>query len=99
MFIERIHLKMGDMLRTQEFDATKNWQQQVHSIYQAIAWAIWSTVQSTTDYSLGQLVFSKDMLMQFQVNIDWETMQLRRQWAVKTNNQREKKKEFNTRTT
>ena len=90
-FVERIHLTMGDMLRIQEFEATENWQQQVHSIYQAIAWAIRSTVQSTTDYSPGQLVFSKDMLMQFQVNIDWEKMRLRRQRAVTANNQRENK--------
>ena len=46
--IERVHLTMGDMLRTKEFTLDENftWHDEVDSMLQSIAWAICSMVNS-----------------------------------------------------
>ena len=67
--IERMHLTAGDMLRTMEFDGT-NWLYEMDRVLQVVAWAIRSTISTTTNYSPGQLVFSRDMIMQSQVTAD-----------------------------
>ena len=60
--VERMHLTAGDMLRTSEFDGN-NWKYELNRTLQAVAWAIRSTVSTVTDYTPGQLVFSRDMIM------------------------------------
>ena len=69
--VERMHLTAGDMLRTVEFDGN-NWSYELNRTLQAVAWAIRSTVSTVVHYSPGQLVFSKDMIMQTQIIADWE---------------------------
>ena len=83
--IERMHLTAGDMLRTMEFDGT-NWLYEMDRVLQVVAWAIRSTISTTTNYSPGQLVFSRDMIMQSQVTADWELIkQMKRESTVKSN--------------
>ena len=39
---------------------------------QAVAWAIRSTINSTTNHTPGQLAFGRDMIMQAKALVDWE---------------------------
>ena len=83
--IERMHLTAGDMLRTMEFDGA-NWFYELDRVLQIVAWAIRSTVSTTINYSPGQLVFSKDMIMQSQVTANWELIkQIKRESTIKSN--------------
>ena len=83
--VERMHLTAGDMLRTAEFEGN-NWKYELNKTLQSVAWAIRSTVSTVTNYSPGQLVFSKDMIMQVQVIAEWERIkELRRTSTVKSN--------------
>ena len=66
---ERMHLTAGDMLRTEVFEGT-NWLQEIDHILQSVAWALRSTISTTTGHSPGQLAFSKDMIMQNKIIAD-----------------------------
>ena len=85
---ERMHLTIGDMLRTMEFDG-EDWESEVETALQSAAWAIRSTVSTMSGYTPGQMVFSKDMIMQTAVTADWEKIKHRKRQAAKTANERE----------
>ena len=70
-FVKRIHLTIGDHLRGIEFVHEEEWYRELHSILQSIAWTIRTTIHTVTNYSPAQLVFSKDMIMQMHINVDW----------------------------
>ena len=70
---ERMHLTVGDMLRTMTF-AGDNWEEEVEAALHSVAWAIRSTISTMSGYTPGQLVFSKDMIMQSVVTADWEKL-------------------------
>ena len=82
---ERMHLTAGDMLRTMIFSG-ENWQVEVDIALQSVAWALRSTLSTMSGYSPGQLVFSRDMIMQNAVTADWEKIkQLKRDSAIRSN--------------
>ena len=82
---ERIHLTMGDMLRTMIFSG-EDWEEELQTALQSVAWAICSTVSTISGYTPGQLVFSKDMIMQTIVTANWEKIkELKRKSAVASN--------------
>ena len=70
--IERVHLTLADILRIHKFqeDPRQQWEDQMQEILQHTAFAIRATVNSTTGYSPGQLVFNRDMLLPFKVNVN-----------------------------
>ena len=67
---ERVHLSMGDKLRTTTFEG-EDWFTDVDQELQAIAWAIRSTINSSIDHTPGQLVFGTDMLFQSKIKVGW----------------------------
>ena len=80
-----MHLTVGDMLRTMTF-VGDSWEEEVEAALQSVAWAIRSTISTMSGYTPGQLVFSKDMIMQSVVTADWEKIKrLKRQSAENTN--------------
>ena len=83
-------MSMADMLCIQTFEGS-DWSTQIDTILKAVSWAIWSTINSTSNYSPGQLAFSQDMTMQMKVNIDWELLKEKRQLtSIKVNSQENK---------
>ena len=88
--VERMHLTAGDMLRTAEFEGD-NWQYESNRTLQTVTWAIRSTVSTVKNYSSGQLVFSKDMIMQVQVIAEWERIKELRRTSIVNSNTSENK--------
>ena len=69
--IEQMHLKMGNMLHTTKFSG-ENWEEEIQVILQTTAWALCSTIHTTAGYTPGQMAFSRDMIMQMRVNVNWQ---------------------------
>ena len=63
---------------------------ELYSILRSIAWAIRTTIHTVTNYSPAQLVFNKDMIMQMQINVDWQILKQKRLiTTAKRNNDKE----------
>ena len=92
--IERIHLTMGDMLRTKNFSVndTWTWHDEINSTLQSIAWALRSTVSSIIKRSPGQLAFNRDMIMQLKMNSNWNDIAAARRKQKILDNVRENAK-------
>ena len=88
-FVERIHLTIGDHLRGNKFVHKEEWRGELHAILQSIAWTIRTTIHTVTNYSPAQLVFSKDMIVQMHINVDWQILKQKRLLAAKRNNDKE----------
>ena len=67
--VERMHLTAADMLRTMTFTG-ENWMEGLDKALQTVSWAIRSTVSTMSGYTPGQLIFSRDMIMQSTVITD-----------------------------
>jgi len=89
--VERMHKIMADMIRCQ-MSLRHQDDDPVRDMLSAIAYAIRSTVHGTTQYTPGQLVFSKDMILRTHMEADIRLIQLRRQQMAKTNNTRRENK-------
>ena len=89
--VERMHRVLGDMLRVQ---LTKEHPHDdpVKDLTSAAAYAIRSTVHGTTQFTPGQLVFSKDMILRTTVEANNELIRQRREAAILKNNERENKR-------
>jgi transposase InsO family protein len=72
--VERVHLTMGDMLRTITF-AGDDWILEAQRTLDAVAWAIRTTVNPDLKYSPCHLAFQQDMLFRRAVAIDWNHVQ------------------------
>ena len=68
---KKLHLSMGGMLRISQPFIGECWIDEQKRALKVIAWAIRSTINSTTNHTLGQLAFSRDMIMQAKVLVDW----------------------------
>ena len=88
--IERLHLTMGDQLRTAIYDID-NWHEDVNYLIQAVAWAIRTTVPSNIPYSPGQLTFGMDMIFRQKTAIDWQLLKHQRRKQHRENNAKENK--------
>ena len=66
---KRIDIVAGDMLCTMVISG-ENWQEEVDMAFQSVAWALHSTISTISGYTPGQLIFSKDMIMQNVVTTD-----------------------------
>ena len=86
--VERMHLTMGDMLRTSPALQGHGWAQELGRMLQSVCWALHSTVNSTTKHTSGQLAFNRDMLTQARISVDWDRVtRTRREKAVLVNEQ------------
>ena len=88
--IERVHLVLGDSLRTDEIDgaeleADHPWD----SYLSAAAFAIRSTYHTTLKASPAQLVFGRDMFLPIEFQANWTALELQRQKEITKNNLRE----------
>jgi hypothetical protein len=69
--IERVHLTMGDMLRTMKFSGN-DWFQDLQRTLDAVAWAIRATINPVIKYSPCHLAFNHDMIFRKATTIDWQ---------------------------
>jgi hypothetical protein len=88
--VERVHLTMGDMLRTITFQG-EDWMLEAQRTLDAVAWAIRTTVNPDLKYSPCHLAFSQDMLFHHAVIIDWNNVHHIRASQAKAANVRENK--------
>ena len=91
--VERIHQVLANMVRTFELenkylDATNPWK----GILSAVAFAIKSTIHTTTQSTPAQLVFGRDMMMNIQHKANWEFIRKRKQKLINPNNQKQNSK-------
>ena len=82
-------MTVGDHLREIKFVNKEEWHRELHSILQSIAWAIRTTIHAVTNYSYAQLIFSKIMIIQMHINVDWQILKQKRLPAAKRNNDKE----------
>ena len=69
--VERLHLSIGDMLRTPQPFIRECWMGAQKRYLQVVAWAIRSTINSTISHTPEQLAFGRDMIMQVKVLVEW----------------------------
>jgi hypothetical protein len=75
--VERLHELLADMLRCQ-LSKRHQHDQPVADMLSVAAYGVRATVHGTTQYTPGQLVFSKDMILQTHIEADFEMVRLRR---------------------
>ena len=90
--IERLHRVMGDMLRCMIVSKCFKDDDPINNMLQAAAYGIRATMHGTTQYTPGQMVFNKDMVLRTAMAVDYEAVRQRREIAIKRNNIRENKR-------
>jgi hypothetical protein len=88
--IERVHLTMGDMLRTMTFSGS-DWFTDMQHTLDAVAWAVRTTVNPTIKHSPCHLAFNQDMIFRRAVQVDWNSIQNERQKTLAASNAKENK--------
>ena len=88
--VERIHQVLANMVRTFELedkylDADDPWK----GILSAVAFAVRSTIHTTTQSSPAQLVFGQDMMLNITHKANWEFIRARKQEIINKNNVKE----------
>jgi len=92
--VERVHLTMGDMLRTMTFRGT-DWFKDMQRSLDAVAWAVRTTINPNIKHSPFHLAFNQDMLFRQAIKVDWEAISKERQRLVAASNQRENRGRIN----
>jgi len=92
--IERVHLTMGDMLRTMTFRGA-DWFQDMQRSLDAVAWAVCTTISPNIKYSPCHLAFNQDMLFHQAVKVNWAATSKERQRLVAASNEKENKGRIN----
>jgi hypothetical protein len=90
--VERVHLVLGDALRTfelqeRELDVDDPWS----SFLASAAFAIRSTYHTTLRATPGQLVFGRYMLLPIKFKANWAEIRARHQEEIRRNNERKNK--------
>mmetsp|Transcript_44137 Transcript_44137/g.53022 ORF Transcript_44137/g.53022 Transcript_44137/m.53022 type:complete len:308 (-) Transcript_44137:309-1232(-) len=77
---ERMHLVLCEMLRTQELNVPEysTADREIDMILQSAALAMRTSTNLITKYSLGQLVFGRDMVIHKSVLADWDLIYAKR---------------------
>jgi hypothetical protein len=88
--IARVHLTMGDMLRTMTFKGA-DWYQDMQRALDAVAWAVRTTVNPNIKHSPCHLAFSQDMIFRRAVAVNWDAIHNERQRLLVLSNARENK--------
>jgi len=92
--IERVHLTMGDMLRTMTFSGS-DWFQDMQRALDAVAWAIRTTINPNIKHSPCHLAFNQDMIFRRAVAIDWDNINADRRKLVAASNNKENQARLN----
>jgi hypothetical protein len=81
--IQRIHLVIGNMLRTFE-DNNRDLPpiMPFRSFISAASWAIRSTYHTMLQATPGQLVFGRDMLLSIPIRADWAQINIQKQGPI-----------------
>ena len=87
--VERVHQTIGDIIRTMELNGTRVTKESWKGILAATAFAVRSTVHTTTQATPGQLVFGRDMMLPISYQANWKLIQERKQQRINENNKRE----------
>jgi len=82
---------MADMLRC-SFGRRHDSNDPVADLLAACAYGIRATVHGTTQYTPGQLIFNKDMVLRTHMEADLEMVRRRQEQAAIKNNERENKR-------
>ena len=69
--MERMNLLMGDVLCMKVFEGDC-WEDEVDAMLQAMAFGFWSTVSPTVDYSPAKITFGLDMILGWQLAVDFD---------------------------
>jgi hypothetical protein len=88
--IERVHLTMGDMLRTMTFSGY-DWFTDMQCTLDAVAWAICTTINPAIKHLPCHLAFNQDMIYRRAVQIDWNSIHQERRKQLEASNHRENK--------
>jgi transposase InsO family protein len=89
--VERVHQTIGNMIRTfqvHSVDDDDPWT----GILSAVAFAVRSTVHTTTRATPMQLVFGRDAILNIQFEANWKFIKDRKQHLIRQNNKRENAK-------
>ncbi|KAL7474511.1 hypothetical protein ACHAW6_000485, partial [Cyclotella cf. meneghiniana] len=86
--IERLHLTIGDQLRTSLYQGD-NWEEDVEALIQACTWAIRTTTPSNSPFTPSQLTFGMDMIFRQKAKIDWALIKKQRHERSEANNKKE----------
>ena len=91
--VEKIHHVIANMTRTFELenkylDKSDPWK----GILSAVAFAVRSTISTTTQSSPAQLVFGRDMMLNITHKANWEFIRTRKQNLINKNNKKENSK-------
>ena len=90
--IERVHLTLGNMLRTFELEKQDlNEDDPWSSFLTSVAFAIRSTYHTVLEATPGQLVFGRDMVLPIQFKADWAAILQRKKEQTAKDNARENK--------
>ena len=93
--LEQIHQVLGNLVRTSNISQTyvdKNYLWT--GILAVAAFAIRSTTNRQKNYSPGQLIFGRDMILQIKHRVDWELIRQRKQMQMKIDNAHNNKHRF-----
>eukprot|EP00957_Ditylum_brightwellii_P179797 13696333-Ditylum_brightwellii.AAC.1 len=71
LVVERVHLMLAEMFQVTNFQG-QHWRREVDRILQSTTWATQSTINTTTKYSPGQMIFGWDMIMHTKVKTCWD---------------------------
>ena len=95
---ERMHQTIAEMIRTQVIicDTEKDIPNEIDYLAQSIAWAMRTAVHTVLDYSPGQLVFNKDMIVHAPTVANWQLIRAKEKVNQIKNNDRENKTRTNT---
>ncbi len=90
--LKRIHVVLGNMLRTSELDLAKMVKPSDIDVFLSdAAWAVCSTYHTVLKASLGAAIFGQDTLFDIPFIADWKKIEEHRQQLTNLNNARESK--------
>ena len=93
--LERVHLTIGNMLRTMElYDSELPELENIgkwDGVLAAVMLAVRSTVHTTLKVTPAQAVFGRDMLLNIPVKVDWKEIKNNKQKEINRNNSKENK--------
>ena len=90
---KRMHLTMANMLRTMKFtvadDKEGTWRTKVDAALQAIAWALRTIVSAGTKYSPANVTLGRDMILNQEVQVNWDGIKKYQENKAQIDNGRE----------
>ena len=92
-FVERIHLTLGNMLRTMMLEEiTLDPEDPWSGILSKLTWAIRSTSHSSLNATPGQIAFGRDMLYDLAFTVNWSNLKAKKLRRRQVNNEQENRK-------